>query len=999
MASDILPIPSAYSGVTMSGSNRKQGFPLHIHISTLFTLLVLTIGITLAWVSYRQISELTFEATETLFSHTVDQLELQYQKEYRPVATSLRLLANAAISDADNFDERMRHLPILAEIIRAEPQITGFGIGYASGDYFIIRPLDSLHMRKTFEAPEDAAFVVDHISHGETGDNRQLRLFLGEQLEPIGETRPSRTDYDPRQRPWYQASDSDAGIQVTSPYLFYFSNKLGITLAKTSARGKSTVAADITLDNLSAVLQDNRVTSSAFSLLFNADDQILSYSAADLAPFAGGSQDSIPQLDQLPESLARHLQDLASREGSVLPFIYKGERWFGSVRTIGTQNQVNLSLFSAAPERELLASAFKMRKTSILIIVGVVLLILPIAWFFANQISRPLRRLALDARSIADFNFEQDLRANSIVLEVDQLSQAMDSMRVTISNFFRLITSLSGESDFNRLLERVTDETLQAGGADAAVIYLLADDESSLRAQPLRLQDGSVLASDQLALEPLDPAAADNRMVECFNQQQTAVVKFTRAQPAARHLQPLFDAIGTDSLALVILPLANRNGEGSGLLCLLYGDPDQDSSQTLSEAHIGFVQALSGFAAVSMESRQLLKMQKDLLQSFIELIASAIDAKSPYTGGHCQRVPVLTKMLAAAACDSDDPRFAAFSLSEAEWEELHIAAWLHDCGKVTTPEYVVDKATKLETIYDRIHEIRMRFEVLKRDARIEFWKGLSAGGERQDLQQQLDSRLAQLDDDFAFVATCNQGGEFMAPEKLQRLQAIAANTWQRTISDRLGISWEESLRRQDTDEPDLPADEPLIADKPEHIHARDASEIMGDDNPWDFKLDTPEHKYNKGELYNLSVARGTLAPEERFKINDHMVQTIIMLNQLPFPRHLRNVPAIAGGHHETMIGTGYPKKLCRDDMSLTARMMAIADIFEALTAADRPYKKAKTLSESVKIMSFMKKDQHIDPDLFDLFLRSGIYLDYAEQFLDPAQIDSVDINAYLEAPD
>ena len=189
------------------------------------------------------------------------------------------------------------------------------------------------------------------------------------------------------------------------------------------------------------------------------------------------------------------------------------------------------------------------------------------------------------------------------------------------------------------------------------------------------------------------------------------------------------------------------------------------------------------------------------------------------------------------------------------------------------------------------------------------------------------------------------------------------------------------MRKQRSPEAELPTQEPLLADKEEHIIYRNEDEVISDDNPWNFKLDTPQHKYNRGELYNLSVARGTLADEERFKINDHMVQTIIMLNQLPFPKHLRNVPAIAGGHHETMIGTGYPKKLRREDMSLTARMMAIADIFEALTAADRPYKKAKSLSESIKIMNFMKKDQHIDPDLFDLFLQSGVYLEYAKQFL------------------
>ena len=211
-------------------------------------------------------------------------------------------------------------------------------------------------------------------------------------------------------------------------------------------------------------------------------------------------------------------------------------------------------------------------------------------------------------------------------------------------------------------------------------------------------------------------------------------MKLARDQPGDQPLLPLAEVLGAQNLTTIVLPLTNRDNAGSGLLCLLYTEQNRSLESALSPEHIGFAQALSGFAAVSMESRQLLKMQKNLLQSFIELIASAIDAKSPYTGGHCQRVPELTKMLAAAACESQDPRFREFSLSDDEWEELHIAAWLHDCGKVTTPEYVVDKSTKLETIYDRIHEIRMRFEVLKRDAEIDYWQQLADGGDAQQLE-------------------------------------------------------------------------------------------------------------------------------------------------------------------------------------------------------------------------------------------------------------------------
>ncbi|MCD6388400.1 MAG: HD domain-containing protein [Desulfobulbaceae bacterium] len=235
----------------------------------------------------------------------------------------------------------------------------------------------------------------------------------------------------------------------------------------------------------------------------------------------------------------------------------------------------------------------------------------------------------------------------------------------------------------------------------------------------------------------------------------------------------------------------------------------------------------------------------------------------------------------------------------------------------------------------------------------------------------------------------------MAPELVDRLQKIAQNSWQRTLDDRIGISWEEGQRKQRVPAPALPVTEKLLSDKEEHLILREEGEKIPADNPWGFKVDEPEYRYNRGEVYNLQVARGTLSHEERFKINDHIIQTIKMLEQLPYPKHLKRVPEIAGGHHETMVGTGYPRKLTGEQMSTTAKMMVIADVFEALTASDRPYKKPKKLSEAVKIMSFMHKDGHFDTDLFKLFLTSGVYKVYAEQFLAPEQIDDVDIEQYV----
>ena len=424
-------------------------------------------------------------------------------------------------------------------------------------------------------------------------------------------------------------------------------------------------------------------------------------------------------------------------------------------------------------------------------------------------------------------------------------------------------------------------------------------------------------------------------------------------------------------------------------------DPHTGQVVSFDPEIVSFVEAIAAQAAVAIQNQNLLDAQKEMVDSMIQMIAGAIDAKSPYTGGHCERVPELAIMLAEKACAVQEGPLAEFAFrTEDEWREFRIGAWLHDCGKVTTPEYVVDKATKLETIYNRIHEVRMRFEVLLRDAMIERLQAIHEQGmPSAEADTRFEARRTQLLDDFAFVAECNLGGEFMAPERTERLRRIAGETWWRHFDDRLGLSHEELRRHEREPAPPLPARESLLADKPHHLIERASTQAF---HPkYGFQLKIPEHLYNHGEIYNLSIGRGTLTEEERFKINEHIIQTIVMLERMPLPPNLKRVPEYAGTHHETLTGTGYPRRLTADALSVPARIMAIADIFEALTASDRPYKKAKTLSESIKILSHFKKDRHIDPVLFDLFLTSGVYREYAQRFLLPEQIDEVDITPYL----
>jgi HD-GYP domain-containing protein (c-di-GMP phosphodiesterase class II) len=443
------------------------------------------------------------------------------------------------------------------------------------------------------------------------------------------------------------------------------------------------------------------------------------------------------------------------------------------------------------------------------------------------------------------------------------------------------------------------------------------------------------------------------------------------------------------------LDLRGRKGQLQGLLALVHPVGSSHGEPAFFE----FARQLSGSLAVSIETRQLIEAQKNLLDAVIRLMADAIDAKSPYTGGHCERVPELATMLVDRMSADKEGLYADFSMTEDERYEFYLGAWLHDCGKVTSPEHIVDKATKLEVIYNRIHEVRNRFEVLWRDAEIEHLRRVVAGVPEAESLAQRDVSQQQLREDYAFVAECNVGGEFMADAAIERLRGIAQQTWQRYFDDTLGLASEEArrLKAARPDTPDLPATESLLADRADHVVVWDGKKppVEKDDpnNIWGFDMKLPKTKQNMGEVYNLAIRRGTLTDEDRFKINDHIVQTYIMLRGLPWPDNLKRVPDIAATHHEKMDGKGYPRCLGSAQLSQADKAMALSDIFEALTAADRPYKAPKTLTESLKIMAFMCKDQHLDVDLYRYFLHSGLWQTYAERYMKPEQIDKVDIAA------
>ncbi len=568
--------------------------------------------------------------------------------------------------------------------------------------------------------------------------------------------------------------------------------------------------------------------------------------------------------------------------------------------------------------------------------------------------------------------------------------------------------ALAAEHSGAKLLDLILASAKNLSNADGGTLYLRKGDElhfEIMKTDSLGIALGG-MSGKPIKLPPVVLFNAGTDEPNHANVSSFAALVGETVVIEDAYTDERFDFSGTRSFdkktgyrskSFLTVPLKPRGKEVLGVLQLLNArDPETGEVLPFNPEVIGFVEALAAQAAVALDNQSLLDAQKGLLDSFIQLIASAIDAKSPYTGGHCARAPELGLMLAKVANDATDGPFADFRFEiEDEWREFRIGAWLHDCGKITTPEHVADKATKLETIYNRIHEVRMRFEVLLRDAEIEHYRKRAEGGhDDADLLAELTATREQITNDFAFVAESNVGSEFMDEGRIKRLEEIAARTWTRHLDDRLGLAHGELTRKERSPAPDLPVKEPLLADRPEHILERTEDRPFGD-NPYGFKVDVPQHLYNLGEMYNLRIASGTLTEEERFKINDHVIQTIVMLNQLPLPKHMAKIPEYAGTHHETMDGKGYPCKLSRDEMSVPARIMAIADIFEALTASDRPYKGANTLSEAIRIMGSMRKNEHIDGDLFELFLTSGSYRDYADMFLLPEQIDEVDISPYI----
>ena len=535
----------------------------------------------------------------------------------------------------------------------------------------------------------------------------------------------------------------------------------------------------------------------------------------------------------------------------------------------------------------------------------------------------------------------------------------MDRSLNNVPNLLRELNkigiALSTEKDHNRLLELILVKAMDITNSDGGTLYL-CEDEKNLKFEILYNRSLAVhkggTSGDEILLPPIqlydEKGNANNSMVAAYavNSAQTVNIEdaYTNEDFDFSGTRNFDKKMGYRSTSFLTVPMKNHENDIIGVLQLI-NTIDKSTNKIVSFSSLDqqLIESLTSQAAVTITNKTLINDQKNLFDSFIQLIATAIDEKSPYTAQHCRRVPIITEMLANAANKIDTGPFKDFCMSEDEMYELNVAAWLHDCGKITTPEYVVDKSKKLETIFDRIDLVDTRFEILKRDAVIAALEMIinenkicdDIGTELKN-NSLLQNKLKELDAEKREIEKYNVGGELLVENDLKRIKELAKKTYQDSVGETVSL-------------------------------------------------------LNDEEVENLQISRGTLNKEERKVINNHVSVTIKMLESLPYPKHLRNVPEFAGCHHEKMDGTGYPNKLKGNEMSIQARMIAIADIFEALTAGDRPYKKGMSLSQSLKILGRMKLENHIDPDLFDVFIHKKIYLNYAKKHLRKEQIDEISL--------
>jgi len=935
---------------------------------------------------------------ETLFSRISETIGERTDSQFKDTISLARYAsfdfhaADPVVGDGTSHN----FLSFMLRALRASPNLYSIYVGDVDGSFLqVIATRGDQRILAAHEAPSAAEMLVRTITG--TNPNRvQQWTFLDAQGKLLSRRQEVSFNYVPAERPWFKLALGAPDAVLGEPYTFNSLKEPGVTASIALAGGQKVLGVDLTLRGLQQFIDTQVVSPKGGVMLLDSKKNIMAKSA---------------NFERRPGWLTKN----------------------ASYRVAGQA----LELVLTAPGEDFEVDYQRMELGVVFATILLVLLLIPFTFLFTTRLTRIMNAVSTDVERACRMDFSGESPQGSRIREFDTLARGFGTMKATLARETQALrdaqlklneivdagTALSTMKDAHTLCQKIIDTAMKLTNAEGGTLYLYNSRTRQLEFN-IMVNKNENLKTHYGGTSPT-PIPAFIKPVNLYSESgdenhnnvssHTFLTGKTVNIPDA-YEDLSFDFSGTRkfdegnkyrSQSFLNVPLIPLGGDKLGVLQLINARSADNSRYVPFRPDMqSFVEALAASAATALYNNQLIDNLEKLFDAIIDVINSALSRKSPYTGGHCVRVPIIAIELAKVTSAVTEGEFAGFSLSKDELKEFQLAAKLHDVGKITTPEYVVDKSTKLETIYNRIHEIRARFEIIYRDAVIKRHETVMADpGATEKADAALVAFKQQLDEEWLFLGKSNLGGEFLSPDKVEMIKTIGARTWLRYFDDRVGLSWEEEERLREVPKSELPCLERLLDDKPIHVFPRKVSfsdaytsvDAQANTKVYDFKTPVPPLLYNQGEIYNLSIGRGTLTNEEHFKIKEHVMQTILMLDQLPWPKGQSNVTTIAGEHHETLNGSGYPYQKKSENLSMQSRILTIADIFEALTASDRPYKTPKKLSEAVKVLSFFKKNREIDAELFDLFLTSGVYKKYADAYIPEHLRDEVDINQYLGA--
>lgn len=1000
-------------------NGKKWSF--RISLVTLIITLTLALSAAFLLLARSTLNQVAEQSSDQLFreisGHLVEKVDNLLNSVESATETGA-FLADTTLPSSDVFQGTL--LPYMINTLKQNSQIHALFWEDRAGTLVRmvgIRGIPAL--REWYGADEKAAYVVRVWNRS---GRIQAETHFDDTSREIAKLASGNQQAVPM-RPWHNQFQGNGETAFSGPYVFGSEPLAGITCTKRAAQGQILFGADTTLAHITDFLWDQKVSRFGYAFLFDREGSLLAHPyEPSVSVIRHGSEEEMwfmplakSTRDEGREIWRAFQQYRDTAFGENLQIQVHDANHIVRLTPIDHQG-LHLLVAVTAPASDFTGAFLQIRRHVLTVSIIVMVIAVISGFIMATRVSHALSLLAKSAQRVQLFDFSERERIKSVFLEIHTLIQSFTLMRTTIRQRTEdlLVTqghlkylvdtgiALSGEPDDQRLIDLTFDSARHLANADGGFLYR-ADERGVLQA--VRMQR----TSRGIGLTQLSGSALPNATLNLQAEQEdillamakkavdTGTITSVTEYQESETLFELTETFGPFETVLFV-PLKTGHEKVVGLLQMVKPLKEATSGiDTFDSSRYPFLEVLAAQAAIAMDNQNLIEAQQRLMDSFIKVIAGAIDAKSPHTGRHCSRVPELALLLAGAAHETASGPLASFRLDgEDAWREFEIAAWLHDCGKLTTPDFVVNKATKLETPYNRIHEIRMRFEILRRDREIQHLRALKQ--DRQEDSRQvaaLEAAYQQLEDSFAFVARCNAGGVLLDQTDKDRLIALAATPWISYFNDRLGLSEEELARCTDPWQPGQAKQ--LLEDRPEHLIPFDQG-TNHDAAQQTFNLRRPQVQFNHGEMHNLLVEQGTLTEEERFAIQDHIIQTIHMLEQLPFPEHLARVPEYACCHHEKCDGTGYPRGLTCAEMSIPARILVIADIFEALTSADRPYKSPMSVSEALTIMHAMCRRGEIDPDLFLLLEHTEIIEHFGRKYLQPEKRCRAPISSLVGNP-